>query len=161
LTFDITAKVEHLLRHRKLLPELTDLGCLFVVSAVESVSDDILRRLDKGHTRADVDEAIALCAEAVLALRPSLLPFTPWSGLAALADLLAFVASRGLVESVDPVYWSIRLLVPARSLLLDDPVLRSVLGPFDAEALGYRWTHPDPRVDALQAQIARLVEAAA
>jgi len=160
LTFDVTAKIEHLLKHRRLLPELANLGCLFIVSAVESVSDEVLFRLRKGHTRADVDKALAVCAEAGISLRPSLLPFTPWSDLEDLSDLLEFVETRDLIETVDPVYWSIRLLLPPGSLLLDDDIVSSVLGPLDPEGFSYRWSHPDPRVDALQRQIARLVEAA-
>ena len=54
MTFDFTAKVEHLLQRRALLPELRGLGCAFVVSAVESLSDLVLRRLHKGHSAADV-----------------------------------------------------------------------------------------------------------
>src|SRR5262249_13760362 len=34
LTFDATAKISHLLKHRDLLPRMAALGCLFVVSAV-------------------------------------------------------------------------------------------------------------------------------
>ena len=71
LTFDATIKVEHLLEHRKRLPELAELGCAFVVSAVESLSDEVLLRLDKGHTREDIEEALAAlddgwCADAAL-----------------------------------------------------------------------------------------------
>src|SRR4030095_13316923 len=36
LSYDVTIKVEHLLRHRDLLPRLAETGCLFVTSAVES-----------------------------------------------------------------------------------------------------------------------------
>src|SRR5688572_30571490 len=39
VTFDFTAKIEHLLRQRHRLPELAELGCLFVVSAAESLDD--------------------------------------------------------------------------------------------------------------------------
>src|SRR4051794_25322807 len=46
LTFDCTVKVEHVLRHADLWPELAGLGCVFVVSAFESVNDTILERLD-------------------------------------------------------------------------------------------------------------------
>src|SRR5262249_18535781 len=56
VTFDVTAKIEHLLHHRRHLPELAALGCLFIVSAVESLSDTVLGHLAKGHTRADVVE---------------------------------------------------------------------------------------------------------
>src|SRR5581483_11257835 len=55
LTFDVTAKVEHLLQHREQLAELRELGVVFVVSAVETLSDFFLALLDKGHTRADAD----------------------------------------------------------------------------------------------------------
>src|SRR5207302_8499727 len=49
LTFDCTTKVEHVLRHADVWPELAAAGCLFVVSALEILNDEILRRLDKGH----------------------------------------------------------------------------------------------------------------
>ena len=53
ITYDATIKIEHLLKHRDLLPRLRETGCLFVTSAVESVDDAVLAKLDKGHTRAD------------------------------------------------------------------------------------------------------------
>jgi len=54
VSYDVTIKVEHLLRHADFLPVLRDTGCAFVVSAVESVDDYVLQHIfDKGHTRAD------------------------------------------------------------------------------------------------------------
>ncbi len=53
LTYDVTIKVEHLLKHADALPALRDTGCAFVVSAVEAFDDRILEALEKGHTRAD------------------------------------------------------------------------------------------------------------
>ncbi len=58
LTFDATIKVEHLLRYPQVLAELAESGCAFVVSAFESVSNRILGLLDKGHTVADMSEAV-------------------------------------------------------------------------------------------------------
>ena len=60
MTFDATIKIEHLLKHRHLLPELRELGCAFIVSAVEFFNDDVLRHLDKGHTSAQVAETFDL-----------------------------------------------------------------------------------------------------
>ncbi len=57
ITFDFTAKIEHLLRHRAHLREMAELGCAFIVSAAESLSDTVLANLDKGHTRADIATA--------------------------------------------------------------------------------------------------------
>src|ERR1019366_184049 len=48
LSYDVTIKIEHLLNHAEHLPLLRDTGCLFVTTAVESVDDAILERLDKG-----------------------------------------------------------------------------------------------------------------
>jgi radical SAM superfamily enzyme YgiQ (UPF0313 family) len=161
LTFDVTAKVEHLLKHRSLLPELAALGCVFIVSAVESLSDRVLRNLEKGHTRADVGEALALTRAAGIALRPSLMPFTPWSTLEDYRDLLRWVAEEDLVGCVDPVQLSIRLLVPPGSLLLQSPAMQPYLGELQEAAFSYRWAHPDPRVDRLHQDVSRAVEEAA
>jgi hypothetical protein len=158
LTFDFTAKIEHLLKHRALLPELAQAGCLFVVSAVESLSDAVLGHLDKGHTRADVDEALGLLNEAGIALRPSFVAFTPWTTLDDYLELLAFVESRHLIDHVDPVQFSIRLLVPPGSLLLKDA--GAWLGPLNQPAFTYEWRHPDPRMDKLHREVTGIVERA-
>ena len=50
VTFDATIKIQHLIDHAALLPELRRSGCLFITSAVEAVDDDILRLLAKNHT---------------------------------------------------------------------------------------------------------------
>jgi hypothetical protein len=161
LTFDFTAKVEHLLRHRELLPELAGLGAIFVVSAAESLSDTVLAHLAKGHTRADVAAALPAVRAAGLAFRPTWVPFTPWTTLADYGEILRFVEGEGLIDHVDPVQYSIRLLVPPGSLLLDSPAMRPYLGHLVEDGFYYRWIHPDPRLDRLQEDVARLVSAAA
>jgi radical SAM superfamily enzyme YgiQ (UPF0313 family) len=157
LTYDFTAKVEHLLEHQSLLPEFAATGCLFVVSAVESLSDIVLANLEKGHSRADVPRALDAVRSAGIALRPTFVPFTPWATLEDYVDLLDFVAAEDLLDQVDPVQYSIRLLVPPGSLLLTRPAMRPFLGPLDPAALTYRWTHPDPRMDELHRTVSALV----
>ncbi len=161
VTFDITAKVEHLLARRRDLPELAALGCIFIVSAVESLSDTVLLHLDKGHTANDIREALAVVHETGVALRPTWVAFTPWTTLADYRAMLAFVEDEGLIHHVDPVQFSVRLLVPPGSLLLDSPAMRPHLGPLVADAFHYKWTHPDPRMDALHARVSSLVAEAA
>ena len=161
LTFDVTTKIEHILRHTEVFPELARLGCLFVVSAVESLNDHVLRVLDKGHTRADVITALAVLRAAGITLRPSLVPFTPWETLDSYLDLFDFLEEHRLDGAIDPVHLTIRLLVPPGSLLLGHPELRPHLGALDEERLSYRWTHPDPRMDALQPALARIAARAA
>ncbi len=161
ITFDFTAKVEHLLRHRGLLPELGALGCIFIVSAVESLSDIVLVHLAKGHTRRDVGEALAAVRGAGIAFRPTWVAFTPWTTLEDYGEMLDFVEREGLVDHVDPVQYSLRLLVPPGSLLLDAAALRPHLGGLAPGEFSHRWIHPDPRMDALQARVAALVAEAA
>lgn len=159
LTFDATIKVEHLLRHRDLLAELADTGCVFVVSAFESVNDRILGLLDKGHTAADLSDAVVLLRSYGIEVRPSWLPFTPWTTVEDLVALVDFVVDHDLVANVDPVQYSVRLLVPDGSLLLAEPAMTKYLGAYDPTSLGWTWVHPDPVVDGLQADIAAVVEA--
>jgi radical SAM superfamily enzyme YgiQ (UPF0313 family) len=161
LTFDATIKIEHILQHRRLIPELAELGCAFIVSAVESLSDLVLAKLAKGHTRQDVETALAILDTSNLPMRPSLLPFTPWATLDDYLELLTFVAEHDLQDHIDPVHFSIRLLVPPGSALLADPANAAWLGDLDQAAFTYRWQHADPRVDELQRDVAGLVETAA
>jgi radical SAM superfamily enzyme YgiQ (UPF0313 family) len=158
LTFDCTVKVEHILRHESVWAEMAASGCLFVISAFEILNDEILARLDKGHTRADATRAISLLREHGIEIRPSFLPFTPWTALEDVVDILDFIIESDLVDNVDPVQLSIRLLLPEGSLLLDHPDIAAHLEGYDASLLTYRWRAADPRVDELSQRVARVVE---
>lgn len=161
LTFDCTTKVDLILRHRDLWPEFAEAGCLFVVSAFETVNEEILEILDKGHTRADMEEATEVLRAQGIEVRPSLMPFTPWTTVDDMVELMDFVADHDLIGNVDPVHYSIRLLVPEGSLLLDEPAMEPYLGRYVPERLSYEWTPADPRTDVLQQRIAKTVEQAA
>ncbi len=73
-------------------------------------------------------------------------------------DLLAFIEEHDLIYHVDPVHYSIRLLLPPGSKLLEISELSNLVGELSNEDLVYEWEHPDGRVDALQKQIACMVE---
>jgi len=161
LTFDFTAKIEHLLDQREHLAELAGLGALFVVSAAESLDDAVLAILDKGHTRADIEAALALTRAAGLSLRPTWVAFTPWTTLDGYRAWLDFLAKEALVDATDPVQYALRLLVPPGSWLLDQPALRPHLRGLVPDGFHHAWSHPDPRVDALQSDVAAAVAAAA
>ncbi len=160
LSYDVTIKIEHLLDHADKLERLVATGCLFVTTAVESVDDAMLARLDKGHTHADFERAAALARAAGLDLSPTFIPFTPWTTLEGYGDLLRAIARLDLVEQVAPVQLVIRLLVPQGSRLLELDAMRAHLGAFDAAALSYPWSHPDPAVDGLQQAVCAAVEQA-
>lgn len=160
VTFDATIKIEHLLKQRHLLPAFKEYGCVFIVSAIESLNDEVLLQLEKGHTASDVSEVFEMMEQVGITLRPSLMPFSPWETLDSYIHLLDFLEERHLVEHVDPVHLSIRLLIPPGSALLDAPDRHAWLGELDAAAYSYRWQHPDPRMDILHRSVSALVEEA-
>lgn len=157
VTYDATIKIQHLIDHSALLPELQRSNCLFIIAAVESVDDHVLSYLAKNHTRADFYRAVELVRAAGIALAPTWVAFHPWTTLAAYLDLLKSLVDLQLVQAVPPVQLSIRLLVPAGSKLLELPGFSDLIGPFDAKLLGYPWRNPDARVDDLQAEIQNYV----
>ena len=156
LTYDVTIKIEHLLAHAEMLPLLKATGCLFITSAVESIDDEVLSKLRKGHTRADFERAVELCRDAGVALAPTFVPFTPWTTIEGYLELLEEIERLDLVEAVAPIQLAIRLLVTAETKLLELPDIRDLVEPFDPASLAWPWRHPDPRVDALQAAVMRI-----
>jgi hypothetical protein len=157
VSYDVTIKIEHLLKHADMLPLLRDTGCLFVTSAVESIDPVVLERLRKGHVRADFVKAVALCREAGVRLSPTFVPFTPWATTAGYVELLDQLAALGLEEDVAPIQLGIRLLVTAESSLLELDEIRLGVDAFDAASLTWPWRHRDPDVDRLQVEVMGIV----
>jgi radical SAM superfamily enzyme YgiQ (UPF0313 family) len=157
LTYDVTIKIEHILKHASLLPVLARTGCVFITSAVESIDDEVLRHLAKGHTRADFVAAVHLCRETGIALLPTFVAFTPWTTLEGYKQLLQTLEELELIEQVAPIQLAIRLLITNNSRLLELPDIQAVIAEFDPASLTWPWTHPDSRVDVLQQQVMQRV----
>lgn len=164
LSWDFTAKVDHLLaaRERGDLHRFAEQGAAFVITAVESFSDAVLDHLAKGHTRA---EALALLADPAqpspVPLRPTFVAFTPWTTRSDYCELFEIIEAGGLVDHVDPIQLTIRLLIPEGSALLSHPpTLPHLTGAgYDPQSLTYPWRHPDPGMDALHAAAMASIEA--
>jgi Radical SAM superfamily len=157
ITYDATIKVEHLLKHAAFLPTLRDTGCCFVTSAVESLDDGILSRLDKGHTRKDFVRVLELCQHADLPLSPTFVAFTPWTTRKSYCEFIMGLQQLGLADHVAPVQLGIRLLIPAGSRLMELREIAKTVGPFDETALVYPWSNRDSRVDELCARVQNVV----
>ena len=159
LTYDVTIKVEHLLAHADVLPRLRDTGCAFVTSAVESIDDGVLDRLDKGHTAADFERVVALFRDVRLHLSPTFVAFTPWTTLGRYRAFLAEIDRLGLVDAVAPIQYAIRLLIPEGSRMLELAEVRARIDHYDPRTLTHVWRHADPGVDALQHRLEQLAGA--
>jgi radical SAM superfamily enzyme YgiQ (UPF0313 family) len=157
VTYDVTIKIEHLLKHAGHLPLLRDTGCAFVTSAVESIDDEVLAKLEKGHTRADFERVVTLFRETRLPLAATFVAFTPWTTPRSYLELLHVIDALDLVENVSPVQLAVRLLIPQGSRMLELPDVRNVAAGFDGTSLTYPWSHADPAVDRLQAELTNLI----
>lgn len=160
LTFDITVKVEHILKHRDLWEEMESLGVLFVVSAFESVDEPTLEILDKGHTVPDMVSASKVLRDSGIHLRPTWLPFLPWTGPDDIAYLFQFLDEQDLAGAIDPVQLAIKVLIPEGSLLVDHPAFDGHLSHFDNEALTWSWEFEDGDTALLHKELDAIASAA-
>jgi hypothetical protein len=158
LSYDVTIKIEHLLKHDDLLPTLRDTGCVFITSAVEAVDDQILALLEKGHTRAGFEKAAGRLHELGLTMNPTFVAFTPWTTLTGYFDMLLAIGNLHLIEHVSPIQYAIRLLIPSGSRLLELDETHEFVESFDQSALCYPWQHPDPVMDQLYIKVFKLVQ---
>jgi radical SAM superfamily enzyme YgiQ (UPF0313 family) len=156
ITYDVTIKIEHLRKYQEHVTRLRDTGCLFVISAVESVDDKILVLLDKGHTREDFLHVARTFRSLGMTLHPTFVPLTPWTTMEGYLDLLHVLGAEDLVENVAPIQLGIRLLIPEGSRLLELDEVRCMVGPFDARSLVYPWKNADPRLDELSETVQAL-----
>src|ERR1700740_1640756 len=131
VTYDVTIKVEHLLKHSDCLAKLRDTGCLFVTSAVESIDDAVLRQLEKNHSRADFLRVVEMFREIDLVLQPTFVPFTPWTTIEGYCELLEMLREQELAGNMAPIQLAIRLLIPAGSRLLELDRIRRNVATFD------------------------------
>ncbi len=160
LTFDFTTKVEHIIEKEREIGELKRAGAAFVISAFESTSDRVLSLLKKGHTRSDLERALSILNNIDLPVQPTWVPFTPWTTMEDYLDLLRWVRANGLTANIPPVQYSIRLLVPPNSALIENNETRKWFGPLKPEEFVHEWMHADERMDQLQLSTAIIAEMA-
>lgn len=160
VTFDATIKVSHIVDHADLWPDLAAMNMLFVVSAFETVHEPTLEVLDKGHTVADMSQALDLVRSTGIFIRPTWLPFVPWTEPGHIVDLFGFIEAHDLAPATDPVQMSIKLLIPRGSLLESHPVVTSHLASYDPAALFWVWSFSDPVTAAIHEELGRIAAAA-
>lgn len=149
LTFDVTVKVEHILLHEGLWPEVARLGVLFVISAFETTDDATLEILAKDHTAADMARAVRILRDSGIHVRPTWLPFFPWTRPGDLVDISRFLDHQALWPATDPVQLAIKLLVPRGSLLESHPAMTPHLTRYEPDSLTWSWYFEDQETAAL------------
>ena len=120
VTYDVTIKIEHLRKYEDQLPKLKATGCLFVISAVESVDDAVLAALEKGHTRADFLHVVARFRASGNDAAPHVRSVFSVDHARKLSGFAAgYLPKQELTENVAPIQLGIRLLIPEGSRMLE------------------------------------------
>ncbi len=150
ITYDSTIKVEHILKYEKYFTELSSMNMLFVTSAFETTNDLILGILRKNHSSYDIEKATDISLLNNMDLRPTWMPFTPWTEIEDLHNIISFIEKYQLRETVDPIQLTIKLLIPKNSLILNSQEIQKYIGHYDQESFSHLWSYKNPQVAELQ-----------
>jgi radical SAM superfamily enzyme YgiQ (UPF0313 family) len=152
LTFDITARLDDVIRHQGMLGSLQQLGCLEMTSAFEFPDESILKILRKGITVDQMRRAISILKETGIRLKPTFITYNPWVNMDTMKDMDRLLKSLGIEEPLDPMQAQTRLLLYKGSPLLKQAEIQNL--KLADRGTYYAWTHPDGRVDDAYAELA-------
>jgi radical SAM superfamily enzyme YgiQ (UPF0313 family) len=111
ITFSFGTRVNQLIRHKEVLPEMKEKGLQFVELGVESASPEVLKRLAKATRPKQNEEAIRLLDKLGVEISLDFIMVDPETTLADLEANRDFLAASGLYDYVphDHLYTSLSL----------------------------------------------------
>ncbi len=111
ITFSFGTRVNQLIRHQEVLPEMKEKGLQFVELGVESASPDVLKRLAKATRPKQNEEAIRLLERLGVEISLDFIMVDPETTLSDLEANRDFLAAAGLYDYVphDHLYTSLSL----------------------------------------------------
>jgi radical SAM superfamily enzyme YgiQ (UPF0313 family) len=153
ITYDSTIKVEHIIKYKKYFKELSSLNMVFVISAFETTNDLVLSILEKNHTSNDLNTSIEISQDFGIDVRPTWMPFSPWTELNDLSNIVNLIEKYKLRETVDPIQLTIKLLIPKHSLIIKKPEINKYLGNYEKNSLSFKWEYENNDVEKLQSSL--------
>ena len=153
ITYDSTIKVEHIIKYKKYFKELSSLNMVFVISAFETTNDLFLSILEKNHTSNDLNTSIEISQDFGIDVRPTWMPFSPWTELNDLSNIVNLIEKYKLRETVDPIQLTIKLLIPKHSLIIKKPEINKYLGNYEKNSLSFKWEYENNDVEKLQSSL--------
>ncbi|GHD81869.1 RCCLKC-tail radical SAM protein [Vogesella fluminis] len=153
LTFDFTARVDHILENKQAILDMATYGLSMITSALEFPSQTVLDQVYKEMTVDMIQEAVEFLREVGVQLNPTFIMFNPWSTLEDLAKFHDFIQTAGLTDNVDPVQYETRLHLYKGSPLLENESIQAL--ELEEGEFHVNWKHPDARVDELYASMVK------
>ena len=150
VTFDVTIKVEHILKHRDALPRAGRARLRLRGLAPSSrVSDAVLRHPRQGPHARRRRAALEILRDAGIPLRPTLVAVHAVDDARRLPRAARLRSPSTASRHVDPV--QLRFACSCRRGRCCSTIRRLAphLGALDPARFSYAWTHPDPRMDRL------------
>jgi hypothetical protein len=151
LPFDVTVRLDDIIRYKDLLPDLKKFGCVELTTACEFPTDKVLQAVNKGMTLRQMRDAVALVQEVGIEVKPTFITHNPWVSQEESAALDVFIGETGL--RIDNMQRATRLLLYKGSPLLASPEIQK-LNLVDKRTY-YEWAHPDPKMDARYQSLAK------
>ncbi|OPX43928.1 ribosomal protein S12 methylthiotransferase RimO [Ruminiclostridium hungatei] len=152
LTYDFTARVDHILENKETVMEMAQLGVKFIVSSLEFHSQEVLDAVSKELTVEAIQEVVEFLHKVGIKLSPTFIMFNPWTSLEDLVEFSKFVEDNNLDDIIDPIQYETRLHLYKGSPLLSTPSIKAL--ELVENEFNYEWKHPDFRVDEVFSQLA-------
>lgn len=147
LTFDITLRLDDVVRYREFFPALKKYGCIEITSAFEFPSDVVLKEFDKRITLQDMDEGLAILREVQIPIVPTFISYNPWANAEDMIEFGQYLNNTGLMSDIDDMQLKTRLLLYKGSPLLENKTIQK-LALMD-KGYHYEWKHIDQEVDQM------------
>lgn len=152
LSFDITCRLDDILRYRESIPKLRDWGCTEVTTAVEFPSDRVLTAVSKRMTLQQTYDGIRFCHSIGLKLKPTFITYSPWVNKKDIESMERFIDELGLGDQIDSLQRETRLLLYKGSPLLNTAALTGV--DLIERDTYFDWRHPDAAMDEAYQNVA-------
>ena len=109
-----------------------------------------IRDSQKNHTSDDLRTAVELSLENNIDIRPTWMPFSPWTEKSDLVNIIKLIENYKLRETVDPIQLTIKLLIPKNSLILQSGEIKQYLESYDPSSFSYSWKYENSVIDEIQ-----------
>lgn len=147
LTFDITLRLDDVVRYREFFPDLKSYGCIEVTSAFEFPSDTVLKEFEKRITLQDMDEGLAILRKTKIPIVPTFISYNPWANSEDMIEFGKYLNATELMDDIDEMQLKTRLLLYKGSPLLENKTVQE-LDLID-KGYHYEWKHTDTEVDQM------------
>ena len=145
ISFDITARLDDIIRYKTIVERFKEVGCKEVTSAFEFPDENVLEIMNKGIVLDQMVQAVRLLQGIGIRLKPTFITYTPWIDSVNMGKLDAFAKEIGIADFIDPLQKQTRLLLYKGSPLLATDHIKPIR--LMDRGVYYDWVHPDPRVD--------------